>query len=460
HAWFSYAILAANIIAFIVLNLIVAPPIVERAEGQLRETIEYLAHHPYLEVPEVLNRFLGAEDLRYLETARRDIRLGSLTIEPRQRTLDRRAAALEESLQRLPVFRHGLVAADPSIRTLVTSMFVHVDFWHLHGNLLFFVATAPFLEDVYGRIAFPILYFFGGFAAAAMQIGTNASSEAPMVGASGAVAAVMGAYLIRFHRTRLRFLVFFVIARFITLPAWVVLPLWFLTQLAFGLTADESAGVAFSAHVGGFGFGLAFGALFFAFGLEAKYIAPRVEEQTSWSQSSDVVLAARAQQIGDFPRASALVSRVVAKEPANLEAHRIGYEVAVEMREIATAERHALKLLDLYGSLGDMELVRAFVMESLSDLGEDASEGYLSRAARLLERLGEPRDAVHLYERVANGAGREEARIQALVRAAIVSRGMGDVPRARQMLERAKALPACTGLWLQTVAAQLADCDG
>src|SRR5207253_315943 len=88
----------------------------------------------------------------------------------------------------------------------VTSMFVHSGWLHLIGNMLFFFAAGPFLEDVYGRVLFTLLYFLSGFAAIGAHVWQNPGSLAPVVGASGAVAGVLGAFLIRFARSKIQFL--------------------------------------------------------------------------------------------------------------------------------------------------------------------------------------------------------------------------------------------------------------
>lgn len=464
HAWISYAIVAANVLAFLGFNLLVGREAARHAEVKFGEAVEYLANRPHLEVPETLSTYLAPDaDLQLLHLRTRSEPPAPSARETQQRELDRRAAAFRDALGQLPVYRHGLIAADPTLRTFFTSMFLHVDLFHLIGNILFFFVTGPFLEDVYGRIAFPVLYFSGGLAAGVAQIASDPGAVVPMVGASGAIAAIMGAYLIRFHRTRLRFVFIPFILRptfnfRFFLPAWVVLPLWFLTQVVLGLGADAEATVAFSAHVGGFVFGLAFGSVFALLGIEKKFIAPRVEGSISWKQNEEVIAAASAQQAGDPGSAMSLVARALEKDPDNLEANRIGYESAVALRDPFNAERYALKLLDLYGKMGEAELVRGILLESLSDIGDQASERYLFRAARLLEKEGESRKAVGLYQALARNAGTEEGRVQALVRAAIALRGVGDLTEARRMLEQARALPGCTAVWAETIAAQLAAC--
>jgi len=138
---------------------------------------------------------------------------------------------------------------------LFTSMFLHGSWMHLLGNMWFLWLFGNNIEDSMGRLRFFLFYLVCGLAAALGQILTSPDSVVPMIGASGAISGVMGAYLILFPRVRvyaLVFLGFFFTS--IAMPAWVMLGYWFLIQFVSGvLTAgNDVGGVAFWAHVGGF----------------------------------------------------------------------------------------------------------------------------------------------------------------------------------------------------------------
>ena len=139
--------------------------------------------------------------------------------------------------------------------TLVTSMFLHGGLLHLAGNMLFLWIFGDNLEDAFGHLKFLGFYLGGGIAATLAQVLPAPYSTVPMVGASGAIAAVMGGYLLLFPRARVDVVVILIIlVRMIALPAWVMLGVWFALQavnsyLGFGLTGG---GVAHLAHAGGF----------------------------------------------------------------------------------------------------------------------------------------------------------------------------------------------------------------
>jgi membrane associated rhomboid family serine protease len=163
----------------------------------------------------------------------------------------------------------GLVClTDPGrqVSNVVTSMFLHGSWMHLLGNMWFLWIFGNNIEDSMGHGRFALFYLICGVAAALLQVAVNPASRVPMVGASGAISGVMGAYLILYPRVRVFTLV--PIGLFLTsvaLPAWTMLLYWALIQFVSGLTgllAQERGGVAFWAHIGGFVAGIVLVKLF------------------------------------------------------------------------------------------------------------------------------------------------------------------------------------------------------
>jgi membrane associated rhomboid family serine protease len=151
----------------------------------------------------------------------------------------------------------GLVCeTDPGRQAahLMTSMFLHGSWMHLIGNMWFLWIFGNNVEDSMGRLRFIAFYLLTGLAAALGQVITNPDSAIPMVGASGAISGVMGAYLVLYPRVKVYALIpIFIVFTSIALPAWAMLGYWFLIQFASGLFAIRGeAGVAFWAHIGGF----------------------------------------------------------------------------------------------------------------------------------------------------------------------------------------------------------------
>jgi membrane associated rhomboid family serine protease len=150
---------------------------------------------------------------------------------------------------------------DPYL-TLITSMFMHGGFMHLIGNMLYMWIFADNIEDDLGKVKFILFYLASGVAAAMTQVYLNVNSTIPMVGASGAISGVLGAYMVRYPKNRVLVLIplgFF--TQLVKIPAMFVLGFWFILQFISSSGSSSQGGVAYGAHIGGFVFGAA--AMFF-----------------------------------------------------------------------------------------------------------------------------------------------------------------------------------------------------
>lgn len=172
-------------------------------------------------------------------------------------------AAVPANISRAPL-------STESILDVIRSMFLHGGFEHIFGNMLYLYLFGDNIEDRLGKILFLILYFAAGFAAVAAQVVINTESTVPMVGASGAIAGVLGSYLVLFPTVKVRGIV--PLGRVATMaewPAFIVLGLWFVLQLFSGIASlgaeFQGGGVAFFAHIGGFVLGLVLTLIFITF---------------------------------------------------------------------------------------------------------------------------------------------------------------------------------------------------
>ena len=149
--------------------------------------------------------------------------------------------------------------------TILTAMFMHGSWSHLIGNMVFLWAFSPEIEDAMGPLRYGIFYLLGGLVAMLAQVLADPHSTIPNLGASGAIAAVMGAFLVTYPRDQIRTVLFiFVFVRITFIPACLLIGFWFLTQLfhAGAVAHVQTGGVAYLAHVGGFIFGAATARLF------------------------------------------------------------------------------------------------------------------------------------------------------------------------------------------------------
>ena len=152
-----------------------------------------------------------------------------------------------------------------AVETILTAAFLHGGWLHIIGNMIFLWAFAPPMEEAMGSIKFLIFYVLGAIAAAAAHIYGDPNSTIPMVGASGAIAAVMGAFVVNYPRDSIRTLVLTPAPRIIDMPAFVLIGLWIVLQVVSVTTETREAntgGVAYLAHIGGAAFGIVAGRLF------------------------------------------------------------------------------------------------------------------------------------------------------------------------------------------------------
>ncbi|MCC6459048.1 MAG: rhomboid family intramembrane serine protease [Saprospiraceae bacterium] len=172
-------------------------------------------------------------------------------------------SSLPDGTQASFVQTYGAIPAEISqgtdLSTLFSSMFLHGSLLHLLGNMLYLWIFADNIEAVVGHVRFVLFYLAGGLVAGLAQVLVDPGSGVPCVGASGAIAGVMGAYILMFPKSRVRmlFLLFFSV---FYIPAWVFLGFWFAQQLTAVLgSGADAGGIAWWAHIGGFVFGLVAG---------------------------------------------------------------------------------------------------------------------------------------------------------------------------------------------------------
>jgi membrane associated rhomboid family serine protease len=175
------------------------------------------------------------------------------------------ASTVEEfgNAQTTVLCRHGAFPGQlPTWETIFTSMFMHGGVLHIAGNMLFLAIFGPNVEDAMGYLRYIVFYLAGGLVALTAQVLVDPNSMVPTLGASGAIAAVLGGYIVLYPRARILTLVFIVFfVTLVELPAVLVLGFWFLEQIYFGAAGlatptGGGSGVATFAHIGGFLFGL------------------------------------------------------------------------------------------------------------------------------------------------------------------------------------------------------------
>lgn len=460
HAYTSYFIIALNIAMFILSGILARQSVERRVEAQVRQAVRYYLDHPYLRIPTSLQMYLPERLLSRLPPYPAHFRPPADEVRRQQKTLDDLAEIAAEMVGELPYFRWGYIPADGGLIPLFTSMFIHGGFFHLLGNLMFFFVTGPFLEDVFGRPVFGFLYFSGGIVATLTFAMRHPDSGVPLIGASGAIAAVMGAYLVRFARSKLEFLFVPFIWRPMTffrffVPAFVVLPLWFLQQW-WMMAREASSGVAFSAHVGGFVYGVIVGAVVRASGFEDRYVKPVVEKETTWKADPRLEAAMAARSVGNLEAARANVSAVLAADANNVEALQVAVDVGRDLNDASMFDGCAARLLQWHMQQKNTDEATNLIHEVTHDREAPPAPRFYARAAAFAERSGDREWAANLYEHLARLEADTPNVVGTLVKLGTTLRLKGDMKGARDAYTRARSHPACNAELAATIEMKLA----
>ncbi len=470
--WVSYALIAANFLVFFGMSVAFDEDGYLREMSQKWELVgEYLAEHPYLEPPPEIATRLDEDFARALEAARLEYQqAGQIPDDAAVSAEQTQLQALVDDAMALrklsPYQRFGYMPSRGGGLSLVSSMFIHGAWFHLLGNMLFFFLSGPFIEDLFGRPLFAILYLVSGAAAVFAHAVHYPTSDVPLIGASGAIAGVMGAFLVRLGPSRIKFLYmpffpFFWQLRFtFFLPAFVVLPLWFGEQLFYAHTAGSESGVGWWAHIGGFVFGLVAAGAIRLFGIEDHFIHPSIEKQIAIQQHPGLEAALDARTRGEWQRARIEIRKVLAAEPTNLDAWSESYEIALGAEDTAEAGRSATRLLELYVNRGERELALQLIGDVKERVAEAAPARFLLSAAGFLEKDGDARTALDLYERLEKSFPTDPAALRALFRRGEILRKGGDSRGARDAYDRARQHPGFNDQMKQLVERALAELGG
>ena len=315
---------------------------------------------------------------------------------------------LQARLEARVFYRFGYKPSKPSFASLITSLFLHGSISHLFFNMLFLWLVGCNMEDDWGRPVFSSLYLVGGIVACLSHHAFDPSSGIPLIGASGAISAAMGAFMIRHYKTRIRFFYFFwplvlflrpMVGTF-RLYAAVALGLWFLQQLFYGLlTAGAAAGVAFWAHVGGFLFGMAAGVGLKFFKVEEKFLAPKIEKEIEKVELNPKLLQAfDLKDKGDLKGAIALLKEVVSEEPQNVDARLELARCCFANGDKGDAASEFEKVIEVLFAKGEVETA----LNTYQEVSASGIEGTLSPRAKFtigtrLSAEGEYQASVQLF---------------------------------------------------------------
>jgi len=430
--WVTFSIIGLCVAAYLLTAA--APSGVERIEDAELRAVEYFLDHPYLNLDAGLKRYL------YYSLRQR----GGTEVAPpedpgeqlsEQRQLDELTAAYHDALNRTPYYRWGLVPTNQRPVAWLTHMLMHAGFLHLFGNLFLLYLVGPALEDAWGHLAFALFYIASGVVAAFFFIAGFPDLNEPLVGASGAISGVMGAFAVRYWNTRIRFFYWLFFIKIYTgtfaAPAWLMLGLWVLTQIAFAngwwaFTGMADLGdVAFEAHIAGFVFGMATAFLVRKLEIEERFLDPAIERARTVYEAPSITVALDLARSGRVDEAIQRLRADLAREPRNIETASALWNIASNAGREQDVAAQMVDPLEVAARTGDEGLpmlcwagvlracpeapiatataVRLGEMALESGLAEDAAEtlrwlegrvnastpvGQLTRLARVADRLG------------------------------------------------------------------------
>ena len=248
-----------------------------------------------------------------------------------QEEMDTACQQFEESEQSSLLEKYGFVPAHPAAASYLTANFLHGGWLHLIGNMWFLWLAGFILEDNWGRPIYAIFYLISGAASLQFYAWCSSGSFTPLVGASGAVAALMGAFLVRFPKIKIEMAFVSLFYRYkFRAPAYWLLPLWLLMEFFYGAALGAGSSVAHWAHVGGFLFGMLGAYGIQKSGFEQKASA-EIESKIGWAADADVVRAHEALDRGNPNQAATILEQHIATKPDSVDALTILQQVQWRM---------------------------------------------------------------------------------------------------------------------------------
>jgi membrane associated rhomboid family serine protease len=401
----TFALIALNVLIFLGTHWKMEEQ--EPARAEIRTHLILLsAMHPELRMSDNAQQFISdvqrkvpepywsqiANPNRKVEDAW-DARIRAVTdsqeLQTEMDSLNQRFAELQKSSI---LDNYGFVPAHARPITYLTSMFLHAGWLHLIGNMWFLWLAGFVLEDRWGRIIYPTFYIVSGAAASIMHAWFNPDSIAPALGASGAVAALMGGFLVRFPKLKIQMLWFMLIFRIrFKAPAYCLLPLWLFMEIFYGSLFGPATGVAHWAHVGGFVAGALAALVIQRTGLEHQANAV-IEDKIGWTADPAIVKGTELMGKKQFDEAIAILREHVAAKPDAADGHSLLRQLYWRKNDIPAHLATTAKLCQIHLKLQDHEA-------AWQDYQEYSNAGGDSLPAATWLELGRLAEGEQNYER-------------------------------------------------------------
>jgi len=358
--WVTFVFIAVCFIVHIFISRSIDDHLNE-VETRGRELLQYYFQHPYLKFDsDIQMKMFGEQSTevfkRQLDAYRRIPREESLiSQEEEQEELNRLSQRFREALQNVPYRKWGYIPAEQNLLGLLAYMFIHGGFLHLLGNMFMLYLMGPFIEDVWGRPIYTVFYLVMGVLAAFLYGMHYPDFQGPLIGASGAIAGVMGAFLVRYLRTKITFFYFFFpfFRGTFQAPAWLMLPLWLLLQLfnarmIDSVNSEGGGGVAYWAHIWGFLLGAAAAYGIKVFKVEEKYIHTKIEAKIDTGDALPKAIneVIKLKRIGKIGEAFYLLNQLAGKHAENPETAERLWDLGADMGIREENEKFFISLIE------------------------------------------------------------------------------------------------------------------
>ena len=453
----TFALITLNIIAFLGTHWTI-----EAQEALTPERIEVRKHliflaamHPELKIDGDAQKFVAPiaakypDDWKELASSDRkpedswDANIRQVE-EPAelQAEMDRLSRQFEDFENNNLLARYGFVPAHHTAISYLTANFLHGGWLHLIGNMWFLWLAGFILEDNWGRAIYAVFYLLAGAVALQVHGSIYPDSLGPCLGASGAVAALMGAFLIRFPKLKIEmfFWIFYVRGRF-KAPAYWLLPLWGLMELFYGSIFGRASGVAHWAHVGGFAFGMIGALILSRSGLEHK-VSSAIDEKVGWSADPAIVQATEAIDQGKPEEAIKKLEEHVAAKSDSPDALVLLQQLHWRRGNSAGHQDATVKLCQLHLKKQDGEAALRDYEEFQNTGGQHLPSATWLELCRSLEGQQNFERAVAEYDKLAMAYPRDKQSLLALMAAGRLSlKKLGRPAEALHFYRAASASP-------------------
>jgi membrane associated rhomboid family serine protease len=426
----TFTLIALNVLVFLGTHWKIEAQEPERIEVRMHILV-LAAMHPELNMPNDVEKFVNDVKKQAPEAAWRELSSRRRKAEDAwdgqirevedpqelQSEMDTLAQRFNEVQNNSILENYAFVPAHPKPISYLTSMFLHIGWLHLIGNMWFLWLAGFILEDRWGRVIYPIFYFLAGIAASLVHTMANPSSLGAALGASGAVAALMGGFLVRFPKLKIEMLWYMLIFRIrFKAPAYSLLPLWLLMEIFYGSLFGQASGVAHWAHVGGFIFGALAALVISRTSLEHEANTV-IENKIGWTADPAVVQGTEFMEKGQFAEGIAVLKKHLAAKPDAIDAYSVLRQLYWRKNDIQAYLDVTIKFCQLHLKAQDSEAALMDYQEYTNAGGDRMPAATWLELCRVIEGQQHHDRAVTEYEHLAKAYPTEKQALLALLSA-------------------------------------------